>query len=149
MGTWGLGVCRKFHTITIRIQIRSSSFSLLCRGHYRQIPPDGFTGTELHTNRDLSVCYLQMGSEVSVSFEGGFWENLGTCRNMTHGERRLDGSTVCHLFIVTFSYMENRKPFNLKLIIAAYNIFQVMACSYLVLNVSLPTGIQSRGFQSS
>uniref|UniRef100_T1D4I5 Elongation of very long chain fatty acids protein n=1 Tax=Psorophora albipes TaxID=869069 RepID=T1D4I5_9DIPT len=32
------------------------------------------------------------------------------------------------------SYMENRKPFDLKLIIAAYNIFQVIACSYLVLN---------------
>ena len=32
--------------------------------------------------------------------------------------------------------MESRKPYNLKTIIAAYNIFQVIACSYLVYNVS-------------
>lgn len=32
------------------------------------------------------------------------------------------------------NYMENRKPFNLKLVIAAYNIFQVVACSYLVMS---------------
>ncbi|XP_055611987.1 elongation of very long chain fatty acids protein 7-like [Uranotaenia lowii] len=32
------------------------------------------------------------------------------------------------------NYMENRKPYNLKLVIAAYNVFQVMACSYLVMN---------------
>ncbi|XP_050098185.1 elongation of very long chain fatty acids protein 1-like [Anopheles aquasalis] len=31
-------------------------------------------------------------------------------------------------------YMENRKPFNLRWIIAAYNIFQVCACTFLVLN---------------
>lgn len=81
-----------------------------------------------------------MGSEVSV---------LGVLRNMPKYDARGrldwtgDGSTVCHLFIVTFSYMENRKPFNLKWIIAAYNIFQVMACSYLVLNVSLPPEYQA------
>uniref|UniRef100_A0A8D8E3S5 Elongation of very long chain fatty acids protein 7 n=1 Tax=Culex pipiens TaxID=7175 RepID=A0A8D8E3S5_CULPI len=39
------------------------------------------------------------------------------------------------------NYMENRKPFDLKLVIAAYNIFQVAACSYLVMSVSLPLGI--------
>lgn len=32
------------------------------------------------------------------------------------------------------NYMENRKPFDLKLVIAAYNIFQVVACSYLVMS---------------
>ncbi|XP_058465141.1 elongation of very long chain fatty acids protein 1-like isoform X1 [Malaya genurostris] len=32
------------------------------------------------------------------------------------------------------NFMENRKPFDLKFVIAAYNIFQVIACSYLVLN---------------
>lgn len=44
-------------------------------------------------------------------------------------------------YSVRFSYMENRKPFDLKLVIAAYNIFQVAACSYLVMSVSLPLGI--------
>uniref|UniRef100_A0A182KCB0 Elongation of very long chain fatty acids protein n=1 Tax=Anopheles christyi TaxID=43041 RepID=A0A182KCB0_9DIPT len=32
------------------------------------------------------------------------------------------------------SYMEYRKPYNLRWIIAAYNIFQVAACGYLVRN---------------
>lgn len=37
--------------------------------------------------------------------------------------------------IVSFRYMADRKPYDLKQIIKVYNIFQVVACSWLVMKV--------------
>lgn len=38
--------------------------------------------------------------------------------------------------------MEYRKPYNLRWVIAAYNIFQVIACGYLVSNVSSNVSVE-------